>query len=288
MTETNLLENCIRILVVIAGNFIYALAVKFFLIPGGLVTGGSTGIALAVNHLTGFSVSAFVLIFNIAMLALGFLILGGRFALTTVVSTFAYPLALGLLDRVAPAVILTNDVILCTIFSGLGIGAAVGIVIRAGASTGGMDVPPLVLNKYFKIPVSVSLYVFDTCILLGQALFTDVTKILYGIVLVMIYTMVIDKLMMIGSVQTEVKIVSERSAEIRQAILHQLDRGITVLDDRGGYLQNDTEVILTVVSGRELPRVERIVHDIDPECFMTVSKISEVKGRGFSLNKKYQ
>lgn len=281
-------ESAGRICLVVLGNVIYALAVKFFLIPGGLVTGGSTGIALAVNHLCGFSVAAFVLIFNVLMLAAGFFVLGPRFALTTIISTFTYPLALQGLDMLFPDAFITDDVILCTVFSGFGIGAAVGIVIRAGASTGGMDVPPLILRKYCRIPVSVSLYVFDTCILLAQAMFTGADRILYGILLVMIYTMVIDKLMMVGTTQTEVKIVSEKSVEIKNAIGREMDRGTTLLSARGGYLENRTEMVFTVVSNREVPRLERIVHEIDPACFMTVSRISQVSGRGFSLRKVYR
>ena len=281
-------ESAARVCLVVLGNVIYALAVKFFLIPGGLVTGGSTGIALAGNHLCGFSVSVFVLIFNVLMLAAGFFILGGRFALTTIISTFTYPLALQGLDMMFPEVFITDDVILCTVFSGLGIGAAVGIVIRAGASTGGMDVPPLILQKYCRIPVSVSLYVFDTCILLAQAMFTGADRILYGILLVMIYTMVIDKLMLVGTTQTEVKIISEKSVEIKNAIAREMDRGTTLLSGRGGYLENKTEMVFTVISNREVPRLERIVHEIDPACFMTVSRISQVSGRGFSLRKVYR
>ena len=267
---------------------IYALTVQLFLLPGNLITGGSTGIALAVHHILGLPVSATVMVFNVAMLIVGFLLLGKAFALTTILSTFTYPIALELLGRILPTGGLTDDVLLCTIFSGLGIGIAVGVVIRAGASTGGMDIPPLVLQKFFRIPVSASLYVFDTCILLMQAMFSDMTRILYGILLVMIYTMVIDRLMLMGTTQTEVKIISGRSEEIRQAVLEQLDRGITLLDGRTGYLGQEMEMIFTVISNRELPRIEKIVHAIDPECFMVVSKISQVSGRGFSMKKEYR
>ena len=284
----NSTQQMIRILMVIAGNVIYALTVQLFLLPGNLITGGSTGIALAVHHLWGLPVSATVMVFNVTMLIAGFLLLGKAFALTTILSTFTYPIALELLGRILPAGGLTDDVLLCTIFSGLGIGIAVGVVIRAGASTGGMDIPPLVLQKFFRIPVSASLYVFDTCILLLQAMFSDMTRILYGILLVMIYTMVIDRLMLMGTTQTEVKIISSRSEEIRQAVLEQLDRGITMLDGRTGYLGQEMEMIFTVISNRELPRIEKIVHAIDPECFMVVSKISQVSGRGFSMKKEYR
>lgn len=284
----NSTQQMIRILMVIAGNVIYALTVQLFLLPGNLITGGSTGIALAVHHLWGLPVSATVMVFNVAMLIVGFLLLGKAFALTTILSTFTYPVALELLGRILPEGGLTDDVLLCTIFSGLGIGIAVGVVIRAGASTGGMDIPPLVLQKFFRIPVSASLYVFDTCILLMQAMFSDMTRILYGILLVMIYTMVIDRLMLMGTSQTEVKIVSPHAEEIRQAVLEQLDRGITMLDGHTGYLNRETEMVLTVISNRELPRLEKLVHAIDPACFMVVSKITQVSGRGFSLKKEYR
>ena len=284
----NSTQQIIRILMVIAGNVIYALTVQLFLLPGNLITGGSTGIALAVHHLWGLPVSATVMVFNVAMLIAGFLLLGKAFALTTILSTFTYPIALELLGRILPAGGLTDDVLLCTIFSGLGIGIAVGVVIRAGASTGGMDIPPLVLQKFFRIPVSASLYVFDTCILLLQAMFSDMTRILYGILLVMIYTMVIDRLMLMGTTQTEVKIISTHSEEIRKAVLEQLDRGITMLNGHTGYLGQEMEMIFTVISNRELPRIEKIVHAIDPECFMVVSKISQVSGRGFSMKKEYR
>jgi len=283
----NAVKNVISILTVILGNIIYALTVKFFLLPGGLVTGGSTGIALAVNYITDMDISTFVLIFNMAMLLVGYGVLGKKFAATTILSTFTYPLALKALDFLFPDVIITTDIILCTIFSGIGIGVAVGIVIREGASTGGMDIPPLVLNKTMKIPVSVSLYVFDVCILMSQALFTNAEKILYGIVLVCLYTMVIDKLMLMGSSQTEIKIISEKHEEIRKAIIEEMDRGVTLMHSKGGYLGRETELILSVISNREVPKMEKMVRRIDPECFMVVNKVTEVSGRGFSMKKNY-
>ncbi len=287
MGKQKILRVMLSVLTVILGNLLYALAVKLFLIPAGLVTGGTTGIALAVNYALGVPVATFVLIFNVVMLTVGFVILGKQFALTTIVSTFTYPAALSLLDRVLGDVTLTQDVILCTIFSGLGIGLALGIVIRAGASTGGMDIPPLVLNRFFKIPVSASLYAFDFVILLVQACFQPVEKVFYGIVLVMIYTMTLDKMLLMGTTRTEVKVVSAHSQEICDAILERLDRGVTLLSGRGGYTKEETAVVLSVVSNRELPKVERLIREIDPESFLVVSRVSEVSGKGFTLKKEY-
>lgn len=267
------------------GNLLYALTVKLFLLPGGLVTGGTNGLGLITQHLFGVPLTAFVLAFNIVMLLLGWWILGWPFAATTVASSFLYPLFLEILNRLLGAFALTDDLLLNTIFCGFGIGASLGIVIRAGASTGGMDIPPLILQKKFRIPVSAGLYFFDGCILLGQLLFRPVENVLYGVVLMIIYTTVLDKMLLIGSTKTEVKVVSEKSEEIRRAILGQVDRGVTLLHGEGGYLQRETEVILSIVSNRELPKVERLINDIDPESFMIVSRVTEVRGRGFSRSK---
>ena len=282
------MNTFLSLISVVIGNFLYALTVKLFLLPAGLVTGGTTGIALTVNHLTGSSISVFVLVFNIAMLIIGFFFLGKAFAATTLASTFLYPLSLELLDRMLGDYTLTQDILLCTIFSGLGIGMALGIVIRSGASTGGMDIPPLVLQKSIRIPVSVSMYAFGVCILLSQALFRPAENILYGVVLVLIYTLVLDKMLLMGATRTEIKVISEKSDEIRDAILTQIDRGVTILNGESGYLHNPSPVILSVISNRELPKVEKVIHKIDPESFIIVSRVSEVRGRGFSLNKRYQ
>ena len=178
---------------VIFGNIFYAFVIKLFLLPGNLMTGGTTGIGLVVKHFTGASISGFVLAFNIVMLIVGVIFLGKKFALTTILSSFTYPIALEAANHIFGDLVITDNSMLNTIFAGLGIGIGLGIVIRTGASTGGMDIPPLILNKYFRIPVSVSLNVFDILILLPQILYNPPERVLYGILLVMIYTTVLDK-----------------------------------------------------------------------------------------------
>ena len=276
------------LLTVAAGNALYALTVTLFLLPSGLITGGTTGIALVVNKLTGFPISGFVFSFNILMLLLGFVILGKQFALTTLASTFLYPFFLTAFERVLGDYCLTNDIFLCTIFTGLGIGLSLGLVIRAGASTGGMDIPPLVLQKLFRVPVSVSMYIFDICILLAQAVFQPADRLLYGIILVLIYTIVLDKIMLMGNTRTEVKVISEHAEEIRETILKDMDRGVTMLNGEGGYERKEIQMIMSIISNRELSRIERLIHRIDPECFIIISRVNEVNGRGFSLKKKYR
>ena len=278
---------------IIVGNALYALTVVLFLVPSGLITGGATGIALGINRALGLPVSGVLFVINMTMLTVGWVLLGRRFAITTIAittiaSTVLSPLFLALWERVFTGFVLTDDLVLNTIFAGLGVGVSLGITIRAGASTGGMDIPPLVLNKYFHIPVSASMLVFDMLILCLQAAFSPLQQCLYGIVMVIVYTVVLDKVLIFGTTRTEVKIISQHADDIREAIFTQLDRGVTVLHGEGGYSHEPEQVLLSIVSNRQLPKLEKLAHAIDPTCFMIVSHVTEVSGRGFSLEKDYQ
>ena len=240
---------------IIAGNALYALTVVLFLVPSGLITGGATGIALGVNRVLGLPVSGVLFAINISMLVLGWMVLGSRFALTTIASTILSPLFLALWERVFADFVLTDD---------------------------------LVLNKWFHLPVSATMMVFDLIILAVQAAFSPLQQCLYGIVMVIVYTVVLDKVLIFGSTRTEVKIISQHADEIREAIFSQLDRGVTILHGEGGYSRNSEQVLLSVVSNRQLPKLEKIAHLIDPTCFMIVSHVTEVSDRGFSLEKDYK
>ena len=272
---------------ILFGNALYSLAVALFLEPAGLITGGATGIALAIGRLTGLPVSGLLLFINLAMLVWGWAVLGQAFALNTLASSVLSPAFLGLFEGLLAGRVLTEDIFLCTVFAGLGIGVALGLVIRSGASTGGLDIPPLVLNKWFKLPVSATMLTFDIAVLLMQAVFSPVQQVLYGVVMVLIHTIVMDKMLMLGASRTEVKIVSSQSDAICAAILAQLDRGVTILHGEGGYTREPSAVLLSIVSNRELPRLEKLAHSIDPTCFLIVSHVTEVSGRGFSLDKDY-
>lgn len=273
---------------ILLGNTIYALAVTMFILPNGLITGGTTGLALLFFNQLDVPIPLFVAAFNIAMFLLGAAVLGRTFALTTLISTFFYPFMLELLQRIPLLQNMTSDTLLSSIYAGIMIGFSIGIVIKAGASTGGMDIPPLVLNKKFGFSVSVVMYAFDFAILLSQMLFANREQVLYGILLVMTYTLVLDKVLLLGKSRTQVKIISGKYQEINQAIHKQLDRGSTLIYSETGYLHEKVLVVLTVVANRELPRLNALVSSIDPKAFMIVNQVNEVKGRGFTLEKIYK
>ena len=281
-------KKWVNLLLVLVGNVIYALSVKLFLLPANLMSCGTTGIGLVLNAAFGIPLTGFIFVFNVSMLILGWWVLGRNFAMTTVISSVFYPVALEMLNRILGDVVITQNILLNVLFSGMGLGVALGIVLRAGASTGGMDIPPLILKKKLHIPVSVSLWAFDFCILLSQMMFHPLEDLLYGILLIIVISIALNKVMLLGTSRTEVKIVSREAEKIREAILSRVDRGVTMLHGQSGYKHEELDVILSVVSNHELPKIEALARDIDPSCFVVISRVTEVWGRGFTYGKHYE
>lgn len=273
--------------VVTFGNVVMAAGVVLFILPSGLITGGTTGLGIIIQHLTGLPIAGFAAIFNIVMFLLGLVFLGRTFAATTLVSTFIYPAILALMQRIVGDRVVCDDVLLCVLFGGFLVGTSIAIVVKAGSSTGGMDIPPLLLQKFMGIPVSRSLYAFDFLIVVGQALIVAPDMLLYGVLLVVVYSVVVDKVMAMGDAQLQMQIVSEKADEIRQAILQDVDRGVTLLHGQTGYYQKEIDVLFTVISPRERHRTEQLIRRIDPQAFMILSHVSRVSGRGFSESKRH-
>ena len=279
-------RKLLSVLMVIFGNVLYTLAIKLFLLPANLMSCGTTGIALVLNHFLHIPMTGFIFVFNVTMLIVGWLVLGRQFAMTTILSSVLYPALLEILNRMLGDIVVTENMLMNVLFAGMGLGVSLGIIMRAGAATGGMDIPPLILKKYFRVPVSATLWAFDFCILLAQMAFHPLEDLLQGILLIIVISVSLNKVMLLGTSRTEVKIISSKSLEIRDAILSQVDRGVTLLHGAGGYSHVETEVILSIVSNYELPKIEQLARSIDPECFMIINRVSEVWGRGFTYGKK--
>lgn len=281
---SRLIKSNIKILL---GNLIYALGIVLFIIPGGLITGGTTGIGLALKNAFGLDVSIVIGVFNILMFILGYIFFGKKFALGTTVSTVSYPIFLFILEKIIGDFELTNDILICTIFGGLLLGISIALIIRTGGSTGGIDIPLLILQNKTGLPLSKSLYVVDSIILLLQSFFTSRIGVLYGILLVIIYTYTIDKFLSSGEIRNELEIVSEKHKEIKEKIMSDLDRGVTIYHGETGKLGKKINILIVVVSPREVFFAEKLILDIDPEAFIINHRITHVHGRGFSKEKVY-
>lgn len=274
-----------NLLIVLMGNTISALAIVTLVIPNNLPTGGGTGIGIFMNKAFGFNMSIVVFVFNVLVFILGAIVLGKKFALTTILSTFFYPFILNVFQENIKIEMITEDKLLATIFAGLLMGIALGLVFRVGASTGGTDIPPLVLNKLFGVPVSVAMYAVDIFVIILQMFNHKLEMLMYGILLVFTYTIVIDKVLLVGTNRVQVKVISKKQKEICDVVMNNIDRGVTLLHSRSGYQNMEQEVILTVVSKREYLKLIKTIQEIDQGAFIIVGQVNEVIGKGFSTAK---
>lgn len=272
-------------LFIILGNLIFALGIAVFVIPNGLILGGSTGLALSVQHSLGIDITITVAIINIVTFLAGLFILGKKFAATTLISTFIFPIFLNYFKDIERFKNITSDLLLASIFTALLVGTGVGIVLRVGASTGGLDIPAIILNKKKGIPIAVVLYAIDISILFSQMIFSNTEQILYGIIIVLITTMVINKVIVYGKNDFMVTIISEKYLEISENIHNKIDRGTTFIDIQTGYKKNTQQAVMSVISKRELHSLNKLVQEIDPKAFIIINQVNQVRGRGFSLDK---
>lgn len=276
------------LLLILLGNTMYCLGIVFFVLPAGLITGGTTGLGLFFSHFLKVPLGLFIPVFNILMFLAGAFILGRSFALTTILSTFYYPVIFQILQTLSGGAPLTSDPMLATVCAGLLVGAGIGLVIHAGASTGGMDIPPLILNRLLGLPVSIGLYAFDFLILILQMFFSNTEQVLYGIVMVLIYTATLDRMLLFGKGRVQVTIISPHYEKINRAVQDILDRGATLFEVEGGHTRTESYAVLTVLSKRELVSLKNLVAGIDPDAFLIVGQVNEVRGRGFTMDKKYR
>lgn len=273
------------ILGVLGGNTILAFAVAAFIIPRGTIMGGATGLGLTISHYVPVNLSLMILLLNGVFFILGATVLGKTFAFTTIASSIIYPLLLSLMQGIPGIENLTNSEFLSIIYGGVLLGVGIGMIVRVGSSTGGTDSLALVINKWTHISVAMLLYIIDFTVLAMQAIFSNSEQILYGILNLVISTVVLNKVMLMGKSQIQVFVVSNEYEKIRKMLLKIANVGVTMVMIESGYESKPKKGVLCVISNRKVYSINEKIHDIDPQAFVTISQINEVRGRGFSMDR---
>lgn len=260
------------------GNLLVALAVTCFIVPHGLVLGGSTGIALIATHLTPLPLSLVVLVINVTLFLLGAAFLGRSFAASTIFSTIAYPLAMSVLETL-PLDQLTSDPMLAAVCAGTLMGAGAGLILRAGGSTGGSDVIALVAHRHTHVSVSALLWAIDACVIVGQIPFSNFEQVLLGVLSLTLLTIVMNRVMVMGRSQVQLLIFSSEHERIRENILGEQDAGVTVIPVEQGYTRLEGRALLSVIPRRKLWAIREMITSVDPAAFLVISEVSEMSER---------
>ena len=174
---------------------------------------------------------------------------------------------------------------LATVYAGALLGIGIGIIVRVGSSTGGTDIIAIVLNKITHISVSILLYIIDFTVLGLQMLFSDPEQIMYGIILLVLQTFMMNKVMVMGQAQLQMFVVSDAYEEIREKMLKDQDFGVTMVHIESGYGKQDKKAVMCIIPTRKLYSAKEKVQQIDEHAFITVQQVNEVHGRGFTLDR---
>lgn len=302
ITKEEWLTYAKNIFYTLVGTIVVAIGAELFIIPSGLVTGGTSGIAIVLTSIgVPLEAELIITILTIILFTMGLVFLGWRFMLKTLISTIFYPLALYgikfLAEGALPWLLITNSPslasapslvpLLSALFGGFFVGSGCAITFLGGGSTGGVDVISFILCKYIKkLNQSRAFFMVDSIIILsGLAFRQDIALCLEGVFSAFIGAIVIDRIFL-GSSQTFVaNIITEKYEEITKDIIEHLDRTTSIVDVEGGYTRTSRKMLICSFSMSEYSNLMGIVARNDKKAFMTISKTHEISGEGFSYAK---
>lgn len=264
------------------GAFLQALALRLFLVPASLASGGISGISQIINHFTGFPIGLMTFLGNVPLFIIGWRYLGGRrFALRTAFAVVAFSIVTDLLTWYLPEEGVTHDMTLNALYGGVISGIGFGFVYQGRATSGGSDILARILNHWRGISISQSYLITDAIVMFLAGISFSWECALYALVMLYISGVAAEVVMQGANIARTAMIITEKPHQVKDDILHNLERGVTLLNARGGYTGEDRMVLYCVISRTEVGRLKDLVHDIDPHAFMVIGDAYEALGEGF-------
>lgn len=267
---------------ILIGALVQALAMRLFLVPGQLVSGGISGAAQIVNHFVRFPIGVMVFIGNVPLFILGWRHLGGRkFALRTAVSVAAFSFLTDLLTIWIPAESMLPDIVLNTVYGAILYGAGLGLVYRGQGTSGGSDILGRILNRRFGISISMAYMITDSLVVLAGGFAFSWEKALYGLAVIYISGIAAEAVSEGQSIYRTAIIITEVYEQVMQEILTELERGVTILSGTGGYTGESRPVLYCVITRSEVNQLKELVKALDPDALVVIGSAHEVLGEGF-------
>ncbi len=265
---------------IILGSIITAISINMLLVPNKIAPGGVSGIATVVYYLFEFPVGTTMLVLNIPLFIFGVRYLGGTFGIKTLFSTIILSV---IIDLTTFLPVITKDPLLASLYGGAIMGVGLGLVFRAGATTGGTDLAAKIWHRFMPyFTLGQLILVLDFAVIIFAAvIFKDYDLALYAVVTLVVASKIIDGILEGVDFSKGVFIVSTKSEQISEKIMKDLDRGVTGLNGWGMYTGQEKTVLLCVLVRREIPRVKSIVKEIDKDAFVILTDVREVLGEGF-------
>ena len=269
-------------LFILAGSLVQALSMRLFLIPAQLVSGGVSGAAQIINYYTAWPIGLMVLVGNVPLFFFGWRNLGGRrFALRTAVAIVSFSVFTDTLGNILPHAI-TQDLVLNCIYGGLTLGIGLGLVYRGQGTSGGTDILGRILNQRLGISISQAYLVTDTLVVLAGGFAFSWEKALYGLVVIYVSGLAAEAVSEGSSIFRTVMIITSNPDEVKEKIMKDLERGVTILPATGGYTGAPRPVLYCVITRSEVNQLKVLVREADSTAFMVIGTAHEALGEGFS------
>ena len=279
-------QNLKLLIYTLLGNTMLAFAVCAFIVPQDFMLGGSSGIALTVQYFAPIRLSVITAFVGVSLFCLGWGFLGWKFAANSLLSTIVYPIIMGIMEITPVGTLFVGeDKLICALYCAILIGVGIGLVIRVGGSTGGMDIPPVILQKYKGIPVGKSLMFFDGVIILTQVLLKGTDGILYSLLILVLTSIVVDHTIVSGEATVQIIIISPEFERIRHEILDNINCGVSMIDMETGLTGEKRQAILSVVYAKKYPEIRDAALKIDKSAFIIASDVKNVNGQGYTLER---
>ena len=279
-------EKMLSLLKIVVGVILTDIAFGMIILPQSFAAGGVTGFSVILHKFIPISLSLIVFICNAVLFILGYVFIGKEFVFKTLIASIIFPTGLEICQNYNVLVPLKSDPLMSAIAAGILLGAGSGLILSGDGSSGGFDIIGVILHKYFKIPVSAVINVCDCSVLLIQAVANPFMKNIYGILVIMITTFVINKVLSYGQSQVEIMIMSKQFEMIRERIYKEVDVGLTLLNAESGYLRDDMKVIMIVTQYNKIAAIKKISVEEDPTSFVFVNDVHSVIGKGYTLSRE--
>lgn len=270
---------------ILVGAALTALAFGMIILPQSFAAGGVTGAAVVLTRLLPLPLSILVLALNAALFILGLLLVGREFVMKTALASLVFPVLLEFFQEHQLLSQLSADPLLSSLLAGAILGLGASLVLLGDGSCGGFDTLGVILNKRFGTPVSLVMYVTDTTVILIQAADRPLLNTVYGILVILVCSAVINMVLTRGKSEGQMMIFSQQYEAIRQELLGQCDVGMTFLDGETGYLRKPIKVIITVIPHDKIEPIKKTVYRIDPTAFVLMDTVRFVGGRGYTIQR---
>lgn len=267
-----------RLLAILIGALLVAVGLELFLIPNRVIDGGIVGVSIILDALTPIPLGVYLVLLNLPFLVVGYKQIGKTFALSTLFAVSALAVFVTLLRRLEPV---TTDVILATVFGGIILGIGVGLIIRFGGSLDGTEIVAILVNRKFGFSVGEIIMFFNVFILGSAGFVFTWESAMYSLIAYFIAFKTIDVVIEGLDESKSVIIISDESQKISETILARLGRGVTHIYGKGGYTQEEKELLYCIVTRLELSKLKSIVQEIDPNALIAVENVHDVMGGQF-------